>query len=334
MEAHEIFERFLAAGDRIANSWNIEEGFSGLAHAAQAVLGAKSVALIVAGEDSPYLRIISSVGLSGTFINHYKPSLQDNPVLQRVVLGREPVSLEDLSVAGPECDALRLECQYGSVLAMPIVAMHRSVGLIVAASDEPRYFTAARVVLLRLVAHMAAGCHTRCALYDERRRLAAIDPDTGLWTFEFFCHRLDEEIARCCRHRLPLALLLLDVDGFLRFKESFGEQAADELFATFIAVTRSTMRGIDLLGRLGLDDLLVVLPQTDLQGAKVAAERSLAAIRGAKFPRPDVCVTCSVGVATLHPGETEAGAILARVQKCLYTARLKGQGAIATEAEI
>lgn len=329
----EIFERFLAAGDRIANSWNLEEGFSGLAHAAQAVLGAKSVAIALAGEDSPQLRIISSVGVSGSFMNNYKPTLVDQPVLQRIVLGAEPVSIEDLSVTGPECDVLRLELPYGSVLAMPIVAMHRPVGVIIVGSEAPHHFTTERFTLLRLVAHMAAACHTRCALYDERRRLAAIDPDTGLWTFEFFCHRLDEEIARCCRHRLPLALLLIDVDGFLRFKESYGEKAADQLFSTVIEVTRSTVRGIDLLGRLGLDDLLLALPQTDLQGARIAAERSLAAIREAKFPE-GFRVTCSAGVATLHPGEMEAGAILSRVQKCLYTARLKGRDAIATETEI
>lgn len=333
MESKEIFVRFLAASDRIANSWNLEEGFSGLAHAAQAVLGAKSVAIVLVGEDSPNLRIISSIGLSREFINHYKPSLRDNPVLQRVVLGRDPVAIEDLSHAGAEFEALRLELQSGSVLALPIVAMHRSVGLVIAAADEPRHFTPDRVVLMRLVAHLAAGCHTRCALYDERRRLAAIDPDTGLWTFEFFCHRLDEEIARCNRHRLPLALLLIDVDGFLRFKESYGETAADELFATVISVTRSTVRGIDLIGRLGLDDILLALPQTDLPGAKIAAERSLAAIREAKFPQ-GVRVTCSAGVATLHPGEMEAGALLARAQKSLYSARLKGADAMATEADI
>jgi diguanylate cyclase (GGDEF)-like protein len=334
MECKEIFERFLAAGDRIANSWNLEEGFSGCAHAAQAVLDAKSVAIILVGEDAPYLRIISSVGLSRAFINQYKPALPDNPVLQRVVLGRQTVAVEDLSAVGPEFDGLRLDARDGAILAVPIVAMHRAVGLVVAAADEPRHFTPERVDLLGLVAHMSAGCHTRCALYDERRRLAAIDPDTGLWTFEFFCHRLEEEIARSCRHRLPLALLLIDVDSFLRFKDSYGQKAADELFAAVIAVTRSTVRGIDLLGRLGLDDLLLALPQTDLPGAIIAAERSLAAIREGKFPQPDFPVTCSAGVATLHPGETDAGPLLARVQKCLYAARLTGRDVLATEAEI
>ena len=278
--------------------------------------------------------IISGLGLSRAFINNYKPSLRDHPALQRIILGGHPVALDDLALAGPEFDALRLELPCGSVLALPIVAMHQSVGLIIAAADQPHHFTPERVKILRLLAYMAAGCHTRCALYDERRRLAAIDPDTGLWTFEFFCHRLDEEIARSCRHRLPLALLLIDVDGFLRFKERHGEKAADELFATVIALTRSTVRGIDLLGRLGLDGLLLALPQTDLPGAIIAAERSLAAIREAKFHHADSPVTSSAGVATLHPGETAAGPLLARVQRSLYSAHLKGHDAIATEAEI
>lgn len=331
MDSKEVYQQLLAGSERLSSSWELEEGLSGLVHMAHAILEADAVAIALVKETQDYLRFVAATGLSETFMNRQKLPLGHTEV-QRVLGGREDVSVEDGSrVNGPLKD-LFLETHTGSLLATPIVAMQRAVGMVLAASDQPRHFSQEHRQVLKLTAAMATGCYDRWSLYEDRRRLMAIDPTTGLWAFEFFCSRLTEEISRCRRHKMPLSLMLIDPDGLVKYKETYGEEAADEVFRAMIQVVRGTVRGIDLVGRFGLNELLVATPQTDLQGATIAAERIRDAVEQTRFPRTGERITVSTGVSTLHSGgDDDVGLLLSRAQKGLYAARLQGSNCVVPE---
>lgn len=330
MDAGEVCRRLLATCERIADSWSLEEGLTALGQATMSLLRPRSVAIVLAGEGDGTLRIIASRGLSAGYLNRHAIPL-DDPGVQRVFVGREDVSIGRIEPGKAECETLRLETEHGSLIATPIVAMNRPVGLVIATSDQEACFNEEHMLLLKLAARMAASCHDRCSLYEERRLWMAMDRKTGLWSFEFFCNRMSEEIARSRRQKAPLSLALVDIDGFLRYKQTHGSDAADDLFGRFVEVTRGAVRGIDFMGRFSLDEVLVALPHTDLRGAVKVAERIREAVERSEFPQATPKVTASVGVAALKDGENHPGPMIDRAQRALYGTLTRGGNCVCAE---
>ncbi|MBN2584124.1 MAG: GGDEF domain-containing protein [Planctomycetes bacterium] len=331
MDFKEVCQRLLGACHRISGSWSLEEGLSGLAHTAFSLLKPRAVAILLLTDHRSQLKIVGSHGLSATFINHAN-LVPDDPSVAQVLDGGRDILVESIDTQDPAVGALRLENSQGSLIATPIAEMNRPAGLVVATSDQPGHFTAEHQLVLQLVSRLAAACHGRCQLYDERRRMMTVDPVTGLWSFEFFCTRLNDEIARSRRHGQPLSLLLIEIDNFIRYKRTHGQEAADELFGGFVDAVRVHLRGIDFLGRFGLDDVLVALPETDARGAAKAGERILEALRTTTIGPRDSRVTASIGVTALGSDDSNATLLLERAQRALYSAHLQGMDCLRTEA--
>ncbi len=331
METQAILTRLLSAADRISRSWNLEEGLSGLVHVVFGLLHAKSAAIVLADDTGQRYKIVANRGLSASFVNHHRIAVE-SPVVRRMTVAKEALIFPQFGLQeDDEAAPLRLETESGSLVAAPIEAMNRPVGLIIATSDAPDYFSQEHLQLVQLAAKLAGACLDRCALYADRQHLAAVDPQTGLLSFEFFCRRMNEEIARSRRADKPLSMMLLDIDSFIEFSETHGPESADQLLSRLADLVRSTTRGIDFAGRFGLDDILVALPETNLQGARNAAERIEAVLRQHPIGHAGQIVTASMGIAELALGEeTSLGPMLDRAQKALYQAQLHGKGRIET----
>ena len=334
METQIVLARLLAACDRISRSWNVEEGLSAVVQGIYTLLKPQSVAIALADGRSGAYRIVAWRGLSAGYVNHHRISA-DSTVVRRLTVAQESVAFASFGPADDDPAApLRLETASGSLLAEPIEAMNRPVGMIIATSDESNHFTDNQLLLMRIAARLAGACHDRCSLYGERQHLACVDRQSGLWSFEFFCRRMNEEVERSRRAAKPMALLLVDIDGFITFHQTNGEDAADELIKRFVDRIRGTMRGIDIAGRFGLNDLLVALPETGLQGARIAAERVLTALREQPVGPHGQTITASIGISELGDSVDDGVApMLERAQKALYLAQFHG-GNRAEVAEI
>src|SRR6185503_18528232 len=113
----------------------------------------------------------------------------------------------------------------------------------------------------------------RVELYQEIERTAITDSLTELYTRRYTMERLTEEINRSKAQHLKLALLMIDVDHFKKFNDSYGHLTGDQVLRETGNVIRANLREIDIAGRYGGEEFCVVLPDTDLPGAKFAAER-------------------------------------------------------------
>jgi diguanylate cyclase (GGDEF)-like protein len=187
--------------------------------------------------------------------------------------------------------------------------------------------TVGSVGLILLLAH-------RIAVLDAERttatELSRRDPLTGLWNRRAFDSRFLEDFSLAKRHSRPLSLLVLDVDNFKAYNDAFGHPAGDELLQSVARLISGHMRDTDLVARIGGEEFAVVLPETDLAGALVLAERVREEVeRLSHFRRP---VTVSIGVATLDRGTKDGATLLKRADIALYRAKQEGRNRVCCES--
>ena len=164
------------------------------------------------------------------------------------------------------------------------------------------------------------------AINAELETLALRDGLTGLSNRRAFGQRVTLEMGRATRYGTPLSLLLLDVDQFKEYNDTFGHVAGDEVLKTLSQVLQIQGRETDFCARYGGEEFVVILPHTDSAGALVMAERLRQAV--AKAPWPARPVTASIGAATLLPGMDTEDSLVSVADDALYAAKAAGRNCI------
>lgn len=190
------------------------------------------------------------------------------------------------------------------------------------------------LVTLRTFAGQASVAVENVLLHQDAQRLSLTDPLTGLWNFRYLQVSLHREIERATRFGRPLAVLAVDLDRFDDVNDRYGQAAGDAVLAEVAARLRGVVREVDLVFRKGGEEFVLLLPETDVGGARRAAERICAELRkepvrllpGELDAEPLVAlVTASIGVA-VHPvhGTGHAG-LLERADDAMYAAKAAGR---------
>jgi diguanylate cyclase (GGDEF)-like protein len=170
-------------------------------------------------------------------------------------------------------------------------------------------------------------------LQDELRALTITDSLTGLHNRRHFDVVCATEWERARRDQRPLAVLFIDVDHFKSYNDCHGHRAGDDCLAAVAgAIRQSLQRPADVAARYGGDEFVVLLPDTDTDGALDVARRVLAAVGALDIRHDDLPsghVTPSIGVAQLVPGVNHTTKeLLERADRALYAAKLAGRGRI------
>jgi diguanylate cyclase (GGDEF)-like protein/PAS domain S-box-containing protein len=168
-------------------------------------------------------------------------------------------------------------------------------------------------------------------LTEQLRTMATVDALTGLVNRGGFDEAMHKEVARGTRNKLPLSLVMIDIDRFKTYNDRYGHQAGDVCLANVAKVLRrAAKRTADVAARYGGEEMCLILPETDHDGAYELAERIRLAVRELNIAHAGSekgIVTISLGVATLVPGET-AGSVLELIRRAdaaLYIAKDAGR---------
>ena len=163
----------------------------------------------------------------------------------------------------------------------------------------------------------------------ELEKEIIIDPLTGLYSKRFLKRRLEEEIARSKRYTQPLAALLIDVDGLKDINANYGQPAGNGVLAGLGEILRRNVRETDTAARLSGDEILVLSPNTNEDGAAILAERVRSRIEASTFGSGEgLRTTVSVGVAVLGESVTDSRELLDSADTAMYTARERGENRV------
>ena len=161
------------------------------------------------------------------------------------------------------------------------------------------------------------------------REMAIHDDLTGFYNRSHLMDLIESENNRSVRTGSVFSLVMMDIDKFKKINDTYGHQIGDQVLRTFAAVIRSILRKTDFCGRYGGEEFLIVLTQTDLQAAKLFAERIRDCVENSFFPDlgPDSRVTVSIGLAE-HRMQENIEKTISLADESLYKAKKRGRNRV------
>jgi diguanylate cyclase (GGDEF)-like protein len=170
----------------------------------------------------------------------------------------------------------------------------------------------------------------RIRMMEKLQRLAITDGLTKLHNSRSFYSQLEVEVDRFNRYRHPLSLLLLDIDHFKGFNDTFGHLEGDKLLVRISQVIKSCMRKLDTAYRYGGEEFTAILPETSCDEALLVAERIRNVVQTEVFnveSDREVSITISVG-ATQYIENEELSTFIQRADKAMYISKQRGRNRV------
>ncbi|WP_309714683.1 diguanylate cyclase [Armatimonas sp.] len=155
---------------------------------------------------------------------------------------------------------------------------------------------------------------------------ATVDGLTGLKNHRKFREELATQYYQSVRYQHPLSMIMLDVDYFKRYNDTYGHPAGDVVLKQIAQVLQDSARRTDCVARYGGEEFAIILPHTDYEGACVIAERFRALVEQAPWPKR--AITISVGVSTLWPGTENDQQLITEADQALYRSKRWGRNRV------
>ncbi|MDH3886274.1 MAG: diguanylate cyclase, partial [Desulfobacterales bacterium] len=170
----------------------------------------------------------------------------------------------------------------------------------------------------------------RTRMMEKLQKLAITDGLTKLYNSRSFYTQLELEVDRFNRYKHPLALLLLDIDNFKEYNDSYGHLEGDKVLVRFSQIIKTCLRANDSAYRYGGEEFTVILPETNGDEAKTVAQRIRSSLEAEKYkpvPGKVTRITISIGVTQCYPKE-ELSTFIRRADKAMYLSKENGRNRV------
>ena len=301
-----------------------------------------------------FVRVADDAGPGRVVASHESPTLRDlqvdlarYPEIGEALRTGEPVFVPDVQrhplfegqrAAWAE---RRMVVDVRSVLAVPVTLHGRKAGVFLLRTrraEQP--LDADQVEFALRLTHAAARLleseERRASIY-RRQGAASVDPLTGCGSLDALDRRLKDEFERSRRYALSFSLVLLDIDELRRVNETHGPEAGDRVLVELGALLQRELRAPDFVCRYGGDEFALVLPETDLDGARRSVTRVRAQVLQHDFPDlpPEERPRLSAGIVTFpHPSAAQPEDLLALVEAALLRGKAQTEERIGTAESV
>ena len=175
--------------------------------------------------------------------------------------------------------------------------------------------------------------------HEELHRLASLDPMLQIFNRRVFVERLEERLKRSLVSQMLFSVLLFDIDHFKRINDTYGHQAGDVVLQRVADVVGLKLRGSDLLSRYGGEEFAAILPNTDLEEARMVAEKLRQTVESLSLELEEtpVRITISLGVAAFDPAEEPSPSshdLISRADSALYRAKQGGRNRTVAHGDV
>ena len=271
-------------------------------------------------------------GLSRDFVARSIWAVTPGGLTDRLLQHDEILFVEDTRQVDYFNNPLAVKEGIRSLICIPLVTKGSIQGVLYLDDFVPRQFDKDRMKLLSVLASFAAMAIENAKLHQETFQMAITDALTGLYNRRYFEQMLPQELERADRYQQSFGVLMIDVDNFKSFNDTYGHPMGDRILATIAASIVKALRSVDFAFRYGGEEVAVILPETTERSACQVAERIRKRVvkdtnklmRGTlKEP-----VTVSVGVACYPADGMDADVLVSRADDLLYLAKGAGRNCV------
>jgi diguanylate cyclase (GGDEF)-like protein len=250
-------------------------------------------------------------------------------LLERPPAARIDDTREDRAGGPPLAGWIDAPCR--SALVAPLLVGGRVIGMVALESRTPRAYDGDRIDAFTTLVQQAAVAVQNARNYE----LATRDSLTRFYVRDHFLARLEEESTRVLRYGGSFAVLMVDLDDFKRVNDLHGHLAGDRFLQEITTTIRHELRSVDVPCRYGGDEFCLLLPETDVAGARAIAERIRSAVAGRTvlLDGRSVKTTASIGLAIFPDGAArDARASMRCADEALYRAKRLGRDRVEVDA--
>jgi diguanylate cyclase (GGDEF)-like protein len=317
----------------VVSSLDLDEVLDNILHSAMAIMEIPAGSVALYDVSAAQLELRAHAGLSDDFVKHDRWKVEPGGLTKEILDRGELFVVNDTEQADFFKNPLAVDEGIRSLIAAPLKIHKRTIGVLYLDDFQPREFAEEKLELLSILTSFASMSIDHARLHERTLQLACTDGLTGLYNHRQFKKMFTEEVARATRYSKPLSIILLDVDDFKKFNDTYGHPNGDVVLQEMATMLIELLRDCDYVFRYGGEEFVALLPETPLhEGIKVAERiRIFVETESPRFLTQITKthgVTVSVGVAGIPEDGQSTETLLKKVDDLMYKAKNDGKNAV------
>ena len=333
-----VLDRIFMITERVIVFDGLDDVFEHIVKTAVQLTNAEAATIRVFDIETGLLEIVKGYGVTDGFLSQPSIRVGEGLIGIAVQTGKSFSTTDVKSESDCKNAELAQIEKIKSLMCVPMKTKESTIGCITVYRKDNTAFEDHDLMLLSIFASEAVEAVEKARLMDELKKQATFDSLTGIYNKQAIIEKLKVELDRSKRHNYSLALLFIDLDGFKEFNDDHGHLMGDKLIHDFTTVLRNHSRKIDILGRFGGDEFIIIAPQSDIAGATVLAEKLRQAVEDQGFLSSKVDqvhhTSCSIGIAMFPSHSDNLEGLLEKSDKALYESKRKGRNCVSLWNEI
>ena len=266
------------------------------------------------------MHLIAHLGHPSSFLNLHKDMKIGECLCGQAAKTGEIIISKNSNTDNMHTIAYEGMVPHGHII-VPLRTLNKIIGVLYLYTLPDIEFDEHQINLLRSIGNQVGIAISNAQLYEETRRLTLEDHLTGLANRRFLDIMLKISFAKAVRFKRPLSLIMIDIDHFKKYNDTHGHSEGDKVLVDVAMVLVKETREIDLAVRYGGEEFLVLLPETDMEGAVDVAERIRQTVE------TSTKVTVSLGVTAYHE-KMHQEEIIIKADEALYKAKQNGRNRV------
>jgi len=234
---------------------------------------------------------------------------------------------------GVSCNHIPLNETIAATLCIPMIAQGETIGLFYLSTNTATALPESKQQLARTLAEQVGLAIANLRLQETLQQQSIRDPLTGLFNRRYLEESLNQELSRAQRQQHQIGVIMIDIDHFKKFNDTYGHDAGDYVLQTVGSLLKSYVRGFDIACRYGGEEMILVLPESSLEIASKRAEEIREAIAQITLSHNSQLLgslTASFGVANFPQHGATSNAVMQAADAALYRAKAAGRNQVLT----
>ena len=308
----------------IRNENSVENVFHELCEEWSTITDCHSCAFVFINNETEYLEIKNFKGLSWNFCKEFRNKIDVGYLGElfwrgKAIILNSPENNQDM------WKELVLEGEPNSLLIIAIESQGRTLGYFYSTFHDKDTIDDSVVALGTIAADIAGEITIRDYLIQQLVKLEMKDRDVGVLRFHAFYDQFVKELEKNIRYEQELSLALFDVDNFKSIDQMYGRELSTKLLRELADFLGSHIRTVDIIGRFGVDEYIIALPQTALDYAEVFIKRLYEELQKTYFTEKELQITLSTGIVGFPTHARNVNDLIRGAKFAVFEAQRKGR---------